>query len=326
MKRREFLSGSAAVVAVWPTDMSAQPNRVAKIGILTTGNQLSSPVIEKFRQEMRDRGYLEGRDITIEFRSSALEPERLPQLAAELVRIPVDVLVTDSNVSGLAAKQATSVIPIVAVMGGEPVAAGLIKSYSHPGGNVTGFTLLAPELGTKRLEILKDTLPTAKRIGVLWNSVNVLNAKEQMNTIARAANRLGLELSTTTIQHRDEIAAAFDKLKAENASAVMTLADAMMFAERQRVVDAALKTKLPGIFPERPFAQAGGLLSYGPDVLDVFKRAAGYVDRLLKGAKADDLPFEQPARFELAINLKSANALSITIPPTLLARADEVIE
>jgi putative tryptophan/tyrosine transport system substrate-binding protein len=326
MERRTFISLLGGT-ALWPYAARAQQTgRAVKIGILTSGNQLTSPVIERLRRELRELGYVEGRDITIEFRSSALEPARLPELASELVRMPVDVLITDSNVSVVAGKQATSVIPIVAVMGGEPMAAGLIASYSRPGGNVTGFTLLAPELGTKRLEILKETLPGARRIGVLWNSINVLNAAEQMSTIVQAAHRLGLEIVTTTLQHRDEIASAFDRLKAENVSAVMTLADAMMFSERQQVVDAALKARLPGIFPERPFAQAGGLLSYGPDVLDVFKRAAGYVDRIIKGAKAGDLPFEQPARFEFAINLKTASALGIAVPPTLLARADEVIE
>jgi len=303
-----------------------QTGRIAKIGILTSGNQLTSPVIEKFRREMRDLGYVEGRDITIEFRTSALDPGRLTGFATELAQAAVDVLVTDSAASVFAAKQATTVIPIVAVLGADPLAAGLIASYARPGGNITGFTLLAPELGTKRLEILKETVPGAKRIGVFWNSANASNAIQQVSAIGEAARGLGLEIVTNTLQHRDELASTFDKLKAARVSAVMTLADAMLFAERQLVVDLAMAAKLPGIFPERPFADAGGLLSYGPDVLDVFKRAAGYVARILKGDKAADLPFELPSRFELAINLKTAKALGISVPSSLLAHADEVIE
>jgi putative ABC transport system substrate-binding protein len=325
MRRRDFLVGGIA--AAWPLAARAQQaTGVARIGILTSGNQLTSPVIEKFRREMRNLGYVEGRDITIEFRSSALDPARLTDFAVELVQAPVDVLVTDSAAAMFAAKKATTAIPIVGVLGTDPLAAGLIASYARPGGNITGFTLLAPELGTKRLQILKEIVPEARQIGVLWNSVNASNAAPQVKAIAEAARGLGLEIVTSTVQHRDELASTFDKFRAEQVSAMMTLADAMLFAERQLVVDLAMAAKLPGIFPERPFVDAGGLLSYGPDVLEAFKRAAGYVDRILKGANAGALPFEQPSRFELAINLKTAKALGLNMPAALLGRADEVIE
>ena len=247
-------------------------------------------------------------------------------MAIELAQAHVDVLVTDSAAALSAAKQATAVIPIVAVLVADPVAAGFVKNYAHPGGNITGFTLLAPELGTKRLEVLKETVPAAHRIGVLWNSVNVSSADQQLEVLGQAARRLGLEIVTRTVQHRDELASAFDSFKAEQISAVMTLADAMLFAERQLVVDLALAAKMPGIFPERPFVDAGGLLSYGLDVIDVFARAAGYVVRILKGEKPGDLPILQPAKFDFVINLKSAKAIGLTVPPMLLAQAGEVIE
>jgi len=329
MLRRDFIKvvgGFAATSLVSAISSAQQAGRVAKVGILTSGNHLTSPTIEKFRRELRDVGYVEGHDLVIEFRSSALAPATLQDLAAELVQARVDVLVADSNVSVVAAKLASTTIPIVAILGVDPVAVGLIASYARPGGNITGFTLLAPELGTKRLEILKETVPGLRRVGILWNSINAVNATPQVRALADAARGLGLEVVTTTVLHREELGEAFSRLKAQGAGAVMTLADAMLFGERKRVADAALAVKLPGMFPERPFADAGGLLSYGPDVLDTFKRVAGHVDRILKGAKAADLPFEQPARFEFAINLKTAQALGLTVPPTLLARADEVIE
>ena len=326
MRRREFL-GVMGGAAAWPIAARAQQaNRVAKIGILAYGNRLASPVIESFRHELRNLGYLEGRDSTIEFRTAADDPARIASLAAELVQASVDVIVTDGYPSTLAAKQATTTIPIVMAVIVEPVAMGLVASYARPGGNITGFTILASELGTKRLEILKEAVPGLERVGVVWNSANPVNATQQLAAIAEAARAMGIEIETGPVQNRDEFASAFEKFKARRVSAVITVAEALLFQERQRIVDLATAAQLPGIYPDRPFADAGGLLFYGPNVLDLFKRAAGYVDRILKGAKAGDLPVEQPTRFELVINLKAARALGMTIPPTLLTRADEVIE
>jgi putative ABC transport system substrate-binding protein len=328
VKRREFITlvGGAAA---WPlTARAQQANRVVKIGILASGNQLTSPVIESFRREMRNLGYLEGSNMTIEFRTTAGgDPSGIAGCAAELVQASVDVIVTDGTPATFAAKQATTTIPIVfAVFAGDAVAAGLVTSYARPGGNLTGFTILASELGTKRLDILKEVVPGVKRVGVLLNSANPLNATLQVASITEAARTLGIEIEMGPVQNRDELAGAFEKFKTQQVSAVITVAEAMLFQERQRIVELAMAAQLPGIYPDRLFANAGGLLFYGPDVLDLFKRTAGYVDRILKGANAAELPIEQPTRFEFVINLKAAKALGISIPPTLLTRADEVIE
>ena len=241
--------------------------------------------------------------------------------------MPVDFIVTDGTSAVFAAKQATKTIPIVmAVFGGDPAAAGLVSSYARPGGNITGSTILTPELGSKRLEILKEALPDLKRIGVIWNPANPTSAQPQLVPIAEAARRLSIEIEMGPVQTRDELASAFEKLKAQRVSAVMTVADLMMFQEHQRIAELAMAAQLPGIYPDRQFADAGGLLFYGPNVLDLFKRAAGYVDRVLKGAKAGELPIEQPTKFDFVVNLKAAKALGVTMPATLLFRATEVIE
>jgi putative ABC transport system substrate-binding protein len=240
--------------------------------------------------------------------------------------MPVDIIVTDGAPAALAVKRATTTIPVVMAVIAEPVAMGLVQSFARPGGNITGFSILAPELGTKRLEILKEAVPGVKRVGVLWNSANPVNASVQTSSIAEAARRLGIEIELVGAPNRDGLAPAFERFKTQPVSAVLTVPEAMLFQERQRIVDLATAARLPGIYPDRLFADAGGLLFYGPDVLDLFKRAAGYVDRILKGAKAADLPVEQPTRFELVVNLKAAKAIDVTLPPTLLTRADEVIE
>jgi putative ABC transport system substrate-binding protein len=314
--------------AVWPLAARAQqPGRIPKVGILAWGNQLNSPVIDSFRREMSNLGYAEGRGFTLEFRSAAGDPAAIASFASELVQMPVDVILSDGTPATLAAKQATTTIPIVtAVLGVEPVAAGLITSYARPDGNITGFTILAPELGPKRLTILQEAVPGLKRVGVVWNAANPLNTVSQVTPIVEAAAGLRIEIEPGPVQSPDELAAVFEKFKARQVSAVITVAEAMLFQERQRIIELAMAAQLPGMFPDRLFAAAGGLLFYGPDVLDLFKRAAGYVDRILKGAKVGDLPFEQPTRFELVINLKTAKALGIAMPPTLLALADEVIE
>ena len=325
MRRRNALMGMAAA---WPLAARAQQaRRVVKIGILAWGNQLRSPTIDAFRHELSALGYLEGRDIAIEFRTAAGDPARIEELAAELVRASVDVIVSDSTPASFAAKKATQTIPIVvAAIGIDPVAAGLVASYARPGGNITGFTIFAPELGPKRLEILQEVLPGIKRVGIVWNSANPLNSAPQVPPIVEAARGFRIEIEMGPVQNRDELATVFKKFKAQQVSAVITVAEALLFQERQHIVELAMAGQLPGIYPDRPFADVGGLLFYGTNVVDLFKRAAGYVDRILKGAKAGDLPVEQPTRLELVINLKTAKTLGLTIPPSILARADEVIE
>jgi putative tryptophan/tyrosine transport system substrate-binding protein len=327
MRRRDFISGIAGSAAAWPLAVRAQQaGRVAKIGILAYGNRFDSPLFDRFRGGLRDLGYVEGRNATTEFRTAADNPASVGDLAAELARLPVDVIVTDGTPSALAAKQATATIPIVMAVIVDPVGTGLVSSYARPGGNITGFTILAPELGTKRLEILKETVPGLNRVGLLWNAINPLNATPQVPPIIEAARALGLEIEAGPVRNPDEFEPAFEKFKARQVSAIMTVADGMMFEERRRIVDLATAARLPGIYPDRPFADAGGLLFYGPLVVDLFRRAAGYVDRILKGAKPADLPIEQPTRFSFVINLKAAKALGLAIPETLLIRADEVIE
>jgi putative tryptophan/tyrosine transport system substrate-binding protein len=328
MKRREFIVLLGGAAAAWPLSASGQPtSRTVKVGILTSGNQFTSPAIASFRREMGNLGYVEGGNLTIEFRTAPGEPQRIVSQAAELVGMPVDVIVTDGTPAALAAKQATSNIPIVmAVIGVDPVQSGLVTSFARPGGNITGFPILAPELGTKRLEILKEAVPGLKRVGVLWNSTNPTNSTPQLAALAEAAGALGIEIQAVPVQNRDGFAPAFDELKALQVSAVTTLADAMMFGERQQVVELAIAARLPGMFSERPYAEAGGLLSYGPDIFDCFKRAAGYVDRILKGEKPANLPVQFPTKFELVINLKTAKAIGHEVPAGLVLRADTVIE
>lgn len=328
MRRRDFIALLGGAAAAWPLAVRAQQaGRFVKIGVLASGNRLNSPVIESFRRALSNLGYVEGRDIAIEFRTTAGgDPALLGDFAAELVRTSVDVIVTDGAPAALAVKQATTTIPVVMAVIADPVAMGLVQSFARPGGNITGFSILAPELGTKRLEILKEAVPGVKRVGVLWNSANPVNASVQTSSIAEAARGLGIEIELVGAPNRDGLAAAFERFKAQPVSAVLTVPEAMLFQERQRIVELATAARLPGIYPDRLFADAGGLLFYGPDVLDLFKRAAGYVDRIIKGAKPIDLPVEQPTRFEFVINLKAARAIGITIPPTLLTRADEVIE
>jgi putative ABC transport system substrate-binding protein len=327
MRRREFITLVGGAVA-WPIAARAQQaGRVTKIGILASGNQLNSPMIESFRQELRTLGYVEGRDTTIEFRTTAGgDFARIGAFAAELANTPVDIIVTDGTPASLAARQATASIPVVMAVIADPVAIGLVQSYARPGGNITGFSIFASELGAKRLEILKEALPGLKRVGVLWNSANPLNASVQTPMIIEAARGLGIEVELSGTPDRDGLAAAFERFTAQQVSAVLTLPEAMLFQERQRIVDLATAARLPGMYPDRPFADVGGLLFYGPDVRDLFRRAAGYVDRILKGAKPAELPVEQPTRFELVVNLKAAQAIGITLPPTLLTRADVVIE
>ena len=324
MRRREFIAGLGGAAA-WPVVAGAQSDRVAKVGILAYGNKPNSPVIEAFRSELGKLGYVEGGNLAIEFRGPANDPSRIDNLASELVLASVDVIVTDGLPSALAAKKATTSIPIVMAVVLDPVAAG-VSSYARPGGNMTGFTVLAPELGTKRLEILKEVVPDLKRVGVVTNGAAPMNATPQLAALREAAGGLGLEIEEGPVGNRDEFASVFEKFKAQRVSAVATVAEAMLFQERQRIVDLALASRLPGMYPDRPFADAGGLLFYGPLVVDLFKRAAGYVDRILKGAKVGDLPIEQPTHFEFVVNLKTAKALGLKVPPSLLARADEVIE
>ena len=327
MRRREFIMLLGGAAAAWPLATHAQQTaRPARIGFLAFGQDLASPAFDAFREEMIRLGHVEGRTYVLEFRSAHGDPDRLQSTAMELVRLPVDVILTDSGTASIAASQATAIIPVVMGVVSDPIGIGLVASLARPGGNVTGFSILSPELGTKRLALLKEAFPAAKLVGVLLNPASPVTGAQQLAPIKDAAPALGTELVVAEAQSHHAISAAINGLVVSGISALIVVGDAVFHNERKLIVDLAAAKRLPGIYPEREYAEAGGLIAYGPNVPDNFRRAAGYVTRILKGEKAGNLPVEQPVKFELVINLTTAKALGVDIPPTLLARADEVIE
>jgi putative tryptophan/tyrosine transport system substrate-binding protein len=325
-KRRDFITLIGGVAAAWPSMAWAQQpaKRRTTIGILSTAGNASSVLFEVFRQELGRLGHIEGQTVVTEFRSARSDPSKLPALAGELVRIPVDVIVTDGGApAALAAMHATSVIPIVMATIGDAVAQGIVDNLARPGGNITGFTLQSIGLSTKRLELLKEVVPGLQRVGVLWNPAN---SARQYDATEEAARALGLKLESGEAQSRMEVPEALGNLIRRKVSALVVLPEALFWNERVAVVIHATAARLPGIYPEREYVDAGGLFAYGPRVVDNFRQAAGYVDRIIKGARPSDLPVQQPTKFELTINLNTSKAFELTIPPTLLAIADEVIE
>ena len=302
------------------------PQRFARIGTLMSGApEPRRAVLEAFRQGLRDLGYLEGQDFVVESRFDEGRYERLPKLAAELVQLKVDVIVTSGIPPPLAAKKATKTIPIVMGVVGDALGTGLVNSLARPGGNVTGLTLLGPELSGKRLEILKETVPRLSRVAVLLNPVNTGSALFRKE-IEVAARSFGVEVQILEVRRPDDLANTLSKSRIGPVQALVTLNDTMFFSQQVQIVDLAAKTGLPAMFPESEYVNAGGLMSYGPNLADLFRRAATYVDKILKGAKPGDLPVEQPTKFELVINLKAAKQIGLTMPPSLLARADRVIK
>ena len=314
----------AIVAGAPPIATAQQPVKVFRIGILSPAEQTSTKIFDAFREGLRDLGYVDGQNIIIEYRLAAGDYSRLPTLASELVRFPVDVIVTDGQKSTLVAHEATRTIPIVGGVGSDPVAAGLVKSFPHPGGNVTGFSPFGAELNAKRLQILKETIPAISRIAALWNPEE---GPLGLRSTEEAARTLGVQLRPVEAATPEEIAAGFEAVKASGAEAVVIAPDGMFWNQRARIVALAAKYRMPAIYPEREYVDDGGLLAYGRNVPDLWRRVlAGYVDKILKGAKPADLPIQQPTRFELVVNLKTAGTLGLTIPPAILARADEVIE
>lgn len=309
-----------------PLAVEAQQRaKIIRIGVLGLGVTPNSRNVEVFRQGLREHGHVEGRNIALEVRGAEGSADRLPALAAELVRLNVDVLVTESNAAALAAKNATKAIPIVMAVAGDPLSAGVVTSLARPGGNITGLTLQAPELSAKRLQILKETFPKTALVSIVYNATNPASQAFLAET-KTAARALGLQLHVIEVRSPADLDAAFKAVSDARPNAFMTLADGMMISNRRRIAEFAAKRRLPGVFPEREFAETGGLMSYGPSVPANWRRAAALVARILKGAKPADMPIEQPAKFELVINLKTAKALGVTIPPSLLKRADEIIE
>jgi putative ABC transport system substrate-binding protein len=300
--------------------------RVARIGFLVADR---SPMpYQSFLQGLRDHGYVEGRNVVIEYRSAEGKIERLPALAAELVGLKVDVIVAAVTVAALAAQQATRTIPIVFGAVSDPVATGLVTSFARPGGNITGLSFFAPELVGKSLELLKQAAPGVNRVAVLWQSGGLAARQgEALRKAAEDAARvLGMQLQVVEARGPDDFDRAFAEIARGRADALMVPTSATFIQARGRLVGLAAKGRLPAVYSAREFVDAGGLLAYGPNLRDLFQRAATYVDRILKGAKPADLPVEQPTRFELVINITAAKALGLTIPQSVLARADQIVE
>jgi ABC-type uncharacterized transport system substrate-binding protein len=304
-----------------------QAGKIFRIGFLDNSTASGSAVrLEAFRQELSKLGWIEGKNITIEYRYAEQKLERLPELAGDLVRLKVDLIVVSGGPTPLAAKGATSTIPIVMVSATDPVGAGLIASLARPGGNVTGNSGLSPELITKRLEILKDALPKLARVGVLRSPRGVLGDL-QLGELRSAAVALKLKLEEIETQPDAKgLESAFQTAKQKQVGAIMTTPGQRFFVERKRIVELAVKYRLPAIYPQKEYVDEGGLMSYGADNTDLYRRAAVYVDKILKGAKPADLPVQQATKFEFVINLKAAKQIGLTIPPDVLARANKVIK
>jgi len=304
-----------------------QTAKVLRIGFLDTSTASGSAVlVEAFRQELTKLGWNEGKNITIESRFAEGKPDRMPELAADLVRQKVDLIVTSGGLTALAAKKATSNIPIVMVFAGDPVGTGLVASLARPGGNVTGLSSLGTELITKRLEILKDAIPKLARVGLLGQLGSALTDL-QLKELRPAAQALKLKLEEIDTQPDPKgLESAFKTAKQKQVGAIMTTTTRPFFAERKRIVELAVKYRLPAIYPQKEFVDEGGLMSYGVDFDDLYRRAAVYVDKILRGAKPADLPVQQATKFEFIINLKAAKQIDLTIPVRVLERANQVIK
>jgi putative ABC transport system substrate-binding protein len=302
-----------------------QPAKIPRIGMLSPGSSAfpTSAYHDSFRQGLRELGYIEGKNISIEIRYAEAKQHQLSDFATELVKLKVDVIVTGTTPGVLAAKNATSAIPIVFWAVGDPVRAGLVSSLAHPGGNITGLSILNPELGGKRLELLKETFPEITKVAHLWDPRSTGTG---LTALRQAARALGLQLQFLEVRSAKDFDGAFEAVLKERAEALTTAEVPVININQQRIVDFAAKNRLPAIYPYSEFIDAGGLMFYGVSFSDLFRRTATYVDKILKGRKPADLPVEQPTKFELIINLKTAKQLGLTIPPSVLARADKVIK
>ena len=326
MRRREFMAGAGGAAVARPSVANAQQpaTKIPRIGILTPAETDQTPIFEAFRQGLRERGYIEGRNIILEFRSSRGDPAAFPKLVTEFVNLPVDVILTDGAIASRVAKDATQRIPIVmGSSGANPVTIGLVTSLARPGHNVTGFTLMHAELSAKRLDLLRAVFPDATAVTVL------LNPHPGSEANFRATQEMARSLGLTTINRVE--AASPEALRALHPETlggipVIVLPDAMFWNHRREIIALVAAARVPALYPEREYAEDGGLIAYGPNVPDIFRRAADYVDRILKGTNPGDLPIQEPAKLDFAVNLKTAKALGIDLPPSLLARVDEVIE
>ena len=323
--RRTFLAMIGGGLLAAPRAAEAQQAKAPRVGLLGLGSAESSPLFEALRQGLRERGWVEGQNITFEDRTTVGHYSRLLDVAAELVRLKVDVIVAWGTTTALAARKATRTIPIVTAAGNDPVEIGLAASLARPGGNVTGLTTSGRELIGKRIELLKETLPGLSRVAVLWNPESRTQPLSLRDAEA-AARSLGLQVRPAEVRGPEDLEKAFASLAREHPEALALVASNMFLVHRARIVELAARYRLPATFSDRSYVEAGGLMSYGPDEKAIFRQLANYVDRILKGAKPGDLPIEQPTKFELVINRETAKALGLTIPPSLLLRADEVIQ
>jgi putative tryptophan/tyrosine transport system substrate-binding protein len=319
MRRREFIALVGSATAVWP--LAARAGKLPTIGVLGSDAAGWSAWTAVFVQRLHELGWIEGRTIAIEYRWSEGRPERVAEVAAEFVRQKVDIIVTHGGAVA-ALKQATSDIPIVFAIAVDPVGGGLVANLSSPGGNVTGLSLQLSDIAGKRLELLREAVPGLRRLAILFDAGYPGSLKESSEA-QTAALTVGLEIAPVGIRRTDDIAPAFEALKVD---ALYVVDNALVTANRTRIIASAVSAGLPTAFSGREFVESGGLMSYGPDYRVLFLRAADYVDKILRGTKPGDIPVEQPTRFEFVINLKTAKALGITIPGTLIARADEVVE
>ena len=325
IRRRELLVALGGAVAAWPLVARAQQPAMPVIGFLgALSPSAASQWTAAFVQRLRELGWIEGRTVAIEYRWMEGRTERAAEFAAEFVRLKVDVIVTHSAVPVLAAKQATSVIPIVIAVAADPVGTGLVAGLARPGGNVTGLSLQATDLAGKRLELLREVVPGLRRMAIMAN-VGAPAAVVEIGEVQAAARTVGLEVATSEIRRAEDIAPAFEALKGR-AEALYVAADPLINSNRLRINILALGARLPTMFPLREIVEAGGLMSDGTNFPDLFRRAADYVDKILRGAKPADLPVEQPTKFDLVVNLTTAKALGLTIPESFLLRADELIE
>jgi putative tryptophan/tyrosine transport system substrate-binding protein len=324
LKRRDFVALLGSTVAAWPLAARAQQPKPPTIGFLGASTASAwSHWSAAFVQRLRELGWMDGRTVVIEYRWAEGRSERFTEIAAEFVRLKVDVILTVGGAVA-ATQQATSVIPIVFAVAIDPVRTGLIASLARPGGNVTGLSMQATDLAGKRLELLREVLPGLRRLAIMAN-VGYPASVVEMGEVQAAVRRLSLEVDVLEIRRAEDIAPAFETLKSD-ARALYVCGDALVTANRARINTLALAARLPTIYPDRAFVAAGGLMAYGANNEDLFRRAADYVDKILRGTKPADIPVEQPTKFDLVINLITAKALGLEVPPTLLARADEVIE
>ena len=326
IRRRDFIVGLGGTAVTWPIGSAAQQpiKKIRSLGLLLPGLPEAS-MGKATRDRLRELGYAEGRDILVQARWANGHMERLDELAVELAHLQLDAIIAYTTPGAIAARKGTTTIPIVFLFVGDPVGVGVVPSLAHPGGNATGISLLATQLSAKRLEILLELAPKASRVAMLWNDANtgmVLRSREAQD----AATKLGVAIKSVGVHDLISFDTAFAMIASEPTDALLTLVDPFTLQHRKRIVDFAAEQRLPAVYETGEFVETGGLISYGPNQLIIEHRAAEYVDKIFKGAKPADLPVEQPTKFEMLINMKAANALGLSIPPSIMLRADRVIE